>query len=376
MKKPLYITLLNLRIRSFHFFGVSGYIFGTMLGVALALQLNLSPSVVLLLGGIGAATFFALAFVAKQIAGEETIVYYHHEISIMVLCTLALYLLKLPVLPYLDIALLGIGTFLAFGRIGCYSVGCCHGRPHMQGTAYGQAHVDEGFTWFYKDIPLLPVQLIESAYVFLTVITGIILLLNHVPPGTVVITYTVVYGLMRFAMEYFRGDPNRPLWQGLSEAQWTTLILAAITYCMSRMNWLPAYSWHLVILSAMMIASAITIYYFYRYPEHKLFSPAHVKQIAEALQMLESVSHGPEHVVNVYNTDLGLAVSCSRVSTGEIIKSYTVSSKRKATMKLQSADKIAKLISILDQQPKQYDIIDKQNGIYHILFKQSEVMNQ
>lgn len=378
MARPLYIKLLNYRIRSFHFFGVSGYIIGTILGVVLAVQLSLQPSIVLLLAGVGAATFFALAFLAKQIAGEETIVYYHHEISIMVLCTLTLYLLKLPVLPYLDIALLGIGTFLACGRIGCYSVGCCHGRPHKHGVSYGQAHVEEGFTWFYKDIPLLPVQLIESAYVFLTVITGIVLLLNHVAPGTVLIVYTVVYGLMRFAMEFFRGDPDRPQWQGLSEAQWTTLILTAITFGMSKMHWLPAYSWHWIILSVMMVASAITIYYFHRYPAHKLFSPMHIKQMAEGLQMLEGANAdsqiNQEQMINVYNTDLGLAVSCNQLAGGTVLKYYTVSFKDKAALQLQSADKIAKLISILDQQPEKYDIIDKQNGIYHILFKENEIM--
>jgi hypothetical protein len=378
MKKLLYIKLFRRRIRSFHFFGVSGYILGTILGVLLAVQSGLQPSVVLLLAGAGAGTFFALAFLAKQLTGQERIVYYHHEISIMVLCTLILYSLKLPVLPYLDITLLGIGTFLAFGRIGCYSVGCCHGRPHKHGVSYGQVHVEEGFTWFYKDVPVLPVQLIESAYVSLTVIAGVILLLNHVAPGTVLIVYTVVYGLMRFALEFFRGDPDRPHWQGLSEAQWTTLILTAVTFGMSKMNWLPAYSWHWIIFSVMAAASAITVYYFHRYPDHKLFSPMHVKQIAEGLQKLEAANDNSqinqERIINVYNTDLGLSVSCSQLSTRAALKYYTVSFKDKATLQLQSADKIAKLISILDKQPEKYDIIDKQNGIYHILFKENEIM--
>jgi prolipoprotein diacylglyceryltransferase len=378
MAGKLYVSFLGRRIRSFHFFGVSGYILGTILGVVLAIQSELLPSVILLLAGAGAGTFFALAFLAKQITGEEKIVYYHHEISIIIVCTLALYLLKLPVLPYLDITLLGIGTFLAFGRIGCYSVGCCHGRPHKHGVSYGQAHVDEGFTWFYKDVPVLPVQLIESTYVSLTVIAGIILLLNHVAPGTVLIVYTVVYGLMRFTLEFFRGDPDRPHWQGLSEAQWTTIILTAATFSMSKMKLLPEYSWHWVILSVMAIASAITVYYFHRYPEHKLFSPMHVKQIAEGLQKLEDANANPqinqERIINVYNTNLGLSVSCSQLSTGAILRYYTVSFKDKAALQLQSADKIAKLISILDKQPEKYDIIDKQNGIYHILFKENEIV--
>ena len=31
--------------------------------------------------------------------------------------------------PYLDATALGLGAFLACGRVGCTLAGCCHGRP-------------------------------------------------------------------------------------------------------------------------------------------------------------------------------------------------------------------------------------------------------
>ncbi|MBL7726400.1 MAG: prolipoprotein diacylglyceryl transferase, partial [Dinghuibacter sp.] len=259
MKPHLHIKLLKRKISSFHFFGVLGYIIGTLLGTFIAKPLGFRPEIVLLMAATGAGTFFLRAFFAKWITGEETIVYYHHEIAILVCCTLVLYLLNQPILSYLDITLLGIGTFLAFGRIGCFSVGCCHGRPHKHGVQYGEAHVQAGFTWFYKDVPLLPVQLIESGYVFLTVIAGTILLFNNVVPGTVLIVYTVLYGLFRFIMEYFRGDPDRPARLGVSEAQYTTLLLTGITYLLGKINWLPMYNWHGIILVLMVAATLVTI---------------------------------------------------------------------------------------------------------------------
>jgi prolipoprotein diacylglyceryltransferase len=375
----LYFYFGNKRIQSFHFFGVVGYLLGSVLGVILSVQLDLQQSLILLMAGIGAATFFLLALAARWITGEETIVYYHHEISIIALCALVLYILNKPVLPYLDITLLGIGIFLGFGRIGCYSVGCCHGRPHKQGVKYGQAHVDAGFTWFYKDIPLLPVQLIESAYVFLTVIAGVILLLRHTVPGTVLIVYTVVYGLMRFILEYFRGDPDRPLWKGVTEAQWTTIVLTIVTYLMSRMGWLPSYNWHWIIMTGMVAAALITMYQFTRYPKHKLFAPPHVMQLAEGLNILEELNAGPQQIpgkINVYTTRTGFSVSCNHCITDEYPRHYTISLKNKTVMDSISVHRMAQLIGRLKNHSGPYDLIEKQNGIYHILFIDKKLNNE
>jgi prolipoprotein diacylglyceryltransferase len=377
MIKPLtQLKFFKTTVSTFHFFGVLGFICAVLLSIFLARQLALNPAIILLLSIVGAATFFALAFTAKRITGTETIVYYHHEIMIMIFSALALYLMKQPVLRYLDITLLGIGTFLGFGRIGCYSVGCCHGRPHKHGVVYGQQHVDAGFTWFYKNVPLLPVQLIESAYVFLTVIAGVFLLLHHVKPGTVVVIYTVIYGLMRFAIEYFRGDPERPLWQGLSEAQWTTLSLTGITYIISRVGWLPSYNWHCMILIVMAAAALITIYYFNRGLEHRLFSPSHIMQLATGLNLLEEADASQRSAqqgrINVYTTGAGFSVSFSTQNTNQAGVHYTISLRNKIKINPESAHKMARTISILKNCGDKYELIETQNGIYHILFAESQ----
>lgn len=377
MAPKLQILLLDFRIRSFHFFGIIGYVLGIVLGVSLAASLHLCPEIVLLMAGIGAATFFLLAFLAKWITKEETIVYYHHEISILLFCMLTLYLMKQPILPYIDITILGIGVFLAFGRIGCYSVGCCHGRPHKHGVKYGQKHVDAGFTWFYKDVPLLPVQLIESAYVFCTVVAGVVLLLNHVAPGTVLLVYTVIYGAMRFTIEFFRGDPDRPLWFGLFEAQWTSLGLTAITFGFSQSGWLPAYNWHTVILITMLLASLVAMYFFTRNPEQKLFSAPHIQQLAEGINILHKVDNSKEpnhqNKINVYTTRAGFSLSCGTHNIhSKTRQHYTFSLKNKRIINRQSANKMAEIISTLTNHHNKYELVEKQNGIYHILFNEIE----
>src|SRR3954469_24976675 len=115
---------------SFHVCGVTGLLLGTSLALSLASHGGLSRAVVAVLLAAGVATFLALAMAAKIAIGRETLVYYHHEIAILSVEALALTALRLPVLPYLDITALGIGVFLAFGRVGCLMVGCCHGKPY------------------------------------------------------------------------------------------------------------------------------------------------------------------------------------------------------------------------------------------------------
>ena len=149
----------------FLFFGVIGYVVGCSLGMSLVVKTGLNPWILFLLCGVSALTFFAMVWAVKLIKGKEDIIYYHHEIAILATSILTLWLIGQPVLPYLDIVLLGIGTLLAFGRWGCYSVGCCHGRPCncKLGVTYTKAHADAGFPAYYVGMKMFPIPLVESA---------------------------------------------------------------------------------------------------------------------------------------------------------------------------------------------------------------------
>ena len=68
-------------------------------------------------------TFTGLVIATKMITGEEKLIYYHHEIAVLLNISLFLWLIHQPLLPYLDISILGIGTFLFCGRLGCLMVG-------------------------------------------------------------------------------------------------------------------------------------------------------------------------------------------------------------------------------------------------------------
>jgi prolipoprotein diacylglyceryltransferase len=128
--------MFNRYYSAFQVCGYTGLVLAVLLSMILAIYRGLSP---LIMGGvIGTAmlTFLGLAMATKIITGEEQLIYYHHEIAIMIMAAIFLKLLNQPLLLYLDITILGIGIFLACGRVGCLMVGCCHGRPHKLGVCY------------------------------------------------------------------------------------------------------------------------------------------------------------------------------------------------------------------------------------------------
>src|SRR5258705_1231483 len=146
------VHLLHTTWSAFQVCGYTGLALAFAMVLTLVIYLGLSPIVITAILLAAVLTFFGLVMATKIITGEEQIIYYHHEIAVMVVAALSLWLLGQPLLPYLDLTILGIGMFLACGRVGCLMVGCCHGRPHSWGVCYRQEHAAAGFTSYYVGV--------------------------------------------------------------------------------------------------------------------------------------------------------------------------------------------------------------------------------
>lgn len=113
----------------------------------------------------------------------------------------------------------------AFGRIGCFLAGCCHGRPTISGI--GVRFPEQSLPWKqYGDVPIYPVQLIEAIWLF--VITVILFLI--VPFKKRMGAYFVFVGIGRFSTEFLRGD-NRGVLLGivqLSPAQLLSVLFVTV----------------------------------------------------------------------------------------------------------------------------------------------------
>src|SRR6266536_430673 len=242
-----------------------------------------------------------------------------------------------PLLPYLDVTVLGVGLFLACGRVGCLMVGCCHGRPASWGVRYRDEHAAAGFPAYLVGVRLLPVQALESVWALAVSLAGAGLVLAGAAPGVALEWYLVAYAAGRFFLELVRGDAGRVYLLGFSEAQWTSLASPLAVTLAGAAAALPV---------RRRLAAV---------PSHRLLRPRHVREVAEALA---APAHGRPAVTT---TSLGI-----RVSAGA--GRYALSSAT-GDMDEAAARVLARLIAQLRPQDGARDLTVAEGrwGVFHVL---------
>lgn len=110
---------------------------------------------------------------------------------------------KLPFLKLADIVVIFLPLGHAIGRIGCFLNGCCYGKTSESCGIVFPA-IGDG-------LPHIPTQLYESAANFLNFIFLISYyrFVRKKPDGEAAFLYFITYGIIRFILEFFRGDPER-----------------------------------------------------------------------------------------------------------------------------------------------------------------------
>jgi prolipoprotein diacylglyceryltransferase len=131
----------------------------------------------------------------------------------------------LPVLPVLDAWSIGMALLLAFGRLGCLAMGCCHGRTAGFGPKYPWRPVADRRN-FDPEMRFSPVQACESLCLLALCAAGIAILESPHQPGDATVLFLSGYGIARFGLETLRGDWRHYLGR-LSEAQWCSVVLVA-----------------------------------------------------------------------------------------------------------------------------------------------------
>ena len=126
----------------------------------------------------------------------------------------------LPVIPLVH----------GFGRIGCFCMGCCYGvESETFGIAFNESPVAP------NGAHLFPVQLIEAACVFAMFFMLDSMGRRHTGGRTMLALYLISYSLLRFALEFLRGDAYRGFILGLSTSQLIALLtIAAVSVAAYR----------------------------------------------------------------------------------------------------------------------------------------------
>ncbi|HWE49353.1 MAG TPA: prolipoprotein diacylglyceryl transferase [Bryobacteraceae bacterium] len=133
---------------------------------------------------------------------------------------------QLPLWATSDLFAPGLAIGHGIGRLGCFAAGCCWGKPtHLPwAVTFRSADATTGVP---LNVPLHPTQLYEA---FAEAIICLILIRQLRRPhrdGQVIGLYGLLYGMVRFGVEFLREhDASNPLGGPFTLEQWISLIVA------------------------------------------------------------------------------------------------------------------------------------------------------
>lgn len=129
---------------------------------------------------------------------------------------------KISFFAYLDLIVPSIALAQGFGRLGCFLAGCCYGMEAH--TAFAITFTNSAFA--PNGVPLVPTQLISSAFNFANFAVLCLIASRKVSPGKVSACYLIFYSVGRFIIEFFRGDLIRGSVGALSTSQFISIFVA------------------------------------------------------------------------------------------------------------------------------------------------------
>lgn len=308
---------------------------------------------------------------------------YHYQIAILTSTAFVLFLLKKPLLPYLDLLTIGLCLGQVNGRIGCFMVGCCHGRPFMIGASYGDRHASVGYANYLQGVRLFPVQLLESGWLLFMSVISIVWTVRGSSPGEVLSWYVIAYGFGRFFFEFLRADSIRLFLFGFSESQWVALFLMSLVVILELTTSLIFHWWHVAVTIFLFLTTAVLslLKYYGKLELYDLLLPHHLLEFAETLNWLVDLTSnqiasgqsavgltGPVEAV----TSCRVCISMRAVNDGnERSVRYSISYQN-AVMKARIARSLADLIRKLKYPTDTFDLLESEPGVFTISFHSAQ----
>src|ERR1044071_100028 len=149
---------------------------------------------------------------------------------------------KLPWWKTADACAPGIALGNVLGRQGCFSAGCCWGKPTNLPWGVRFTELGHEVTGVPIDARLHPTQLYES---FAMLIVFFFLLWLHKKKkfsGQVILAYAIIYATVRFLIEFVRDDPRGDIFglttlTGLSTSQLIGIIVGVAALITLIVRW-------------------------------------------------------------------------------------------------------------------------------------------
>jgi phosphatidylglycerol:prolipoprotein diacylglycerol transferase len=141
---------------------------------------------------------------------------------------------RMPMWTTTDVFAPGIALGHVVGRLGCLLAGCCFGRPTSVPWAIS-FHDPNAFATSGTPlgVSLHPTQLYEAGAEALILVFLLAFERRGRPfPGRTFWSYMLLYGISRFIIEFYRGDPRGTVFDALSTSQFVSVILVPLSVVM------------------------------------------------------------------------------------------------------------------------------------------------
>jgi len=160
-------------------------------------------------------------------------VFYGGLIAAVVVALWYLWRHRMPIWPVTDAFAPGIALGHVVGRLGCFFAGCCFGKPTSVPWAitfhneYAARNVGTPL-----NVPLHPTQLYEAGAELLILVVLLATERKGRPfHGRTFWGYMLLYGISRFAIEFFRGDARGTIGM-FSTSQFVSLLIIPLSIIM------------------------------------------------------------------------------------------------------------------------------------------------
>jgi phosphatidylglycerol---prolipoprotein diacylglyceryl transferase len=239
---PILLELGPLTLYSYGVFLASAYLLGLWMAVRRANAVGLDGNRVLDLGiwviiaalvGAKALLFivdfryFTSSWDSFMMLVRSGGVFYGGLIAAVAVCIYQLRKHKLPLWISADLFAPGIALGYMVGRLGCLLAGCCYGRPTE--VAWAITFTDPAAAMNVGTplgVALHPTQLYEAFAGLLILVT--LLVTEHRGrqfAGRTFWLFVLMYSVLRFGIEFFRGDERGVVLAVLSTSQFISLVL-------------------------------------------------------------------------------------------------------------------------------------------------------
>lgn len=169
---------------------------------------------------------------------EGGLVFYGGVIASVAVAAWYMWRHKMNFWIYSDVFAPAIALGHVFGRIGCFMAGCCYGKEVGHSAWYSLSFPDDPHSFAPPGHPLYPTQLMEVAGELLIFIFLLFLRKHKRFDGQILGTWLVLYALLRWFVEYFRGDFVRGFlidpWLSTSQFISILMLLAGVIIYITR----------------------------------------------------------------------------------------------------------------------------------------------